>query len=165
MVGTGINSDPAMAARRIQAHQQRLAPVGFWPPQDKAWGDRFRESSFFNNFVQNSFGRSYGTYSGNNVTFIKFSAYRQFTRASPADYSNENALFSFDVGSLTDYGWLELSVNGLNVDVLGYAYDNTGKPIKAGAVPEPQHLPLALGALVFGAIGVRELRKKRIAVA
>ena len=69
-------------------------------------------------------------------------------------------MFSFDVGSLTDYGWLELSVNGLNVDVLGYAYDNTGKLIKAGAVPEPQHLPLALGALAFGAIGIRELRKE-----
>ncbi len=85
--------------------------------------------------------------------------------SSPANYSREYALFSFDVGSLTDYGWLELSVNGLNVDVLGYAYDNTGKLIKAGAVPEPQHLPLALGALAFGAIGVRELRKKRIAAA
>ena len=92
------------------------------------------------------------------------------TSYSPASYSNQFALFRFDVGSQTDYGWLELSLrNGFDtgpiVDVIGYAYDTSGKPIPAGAVPEPKHLPLALAALALGAIGVRELRAKHKAAA
>ena len=69
------------------------------------------------------------------------------------------------MGGQTDYGWLELSGQYPIVDVLGYAYQTNGKPIKAGDVPEPQRLPAALGALALGAIGLKEWRKKQNAVA
>jgi hypothetical protein len=80
------------------------------------------------------------------------------------------ALFRFDVGSQTDYGWLELQLGNIGdsapfIRLIGYAYDTSGKPIPAGAIPEPKHLPLALGALALGAVGLREWRKKRNATA
>ena len=83
-----------------------------------------------------------------------------------AGYGDQYALFRFSVGPQTDYGWLELD---LGIDSLGYpivttvayAYDNSGKPIRAGAIPEPKRLPLALGALALGAVGVREWRTRR----
>lgn len=97
---------------------------------------------------------------------VSFRHYEYRTRYSLAGYGTQYALFSFDVGSQTDYGWLELSLGGLPgsapfVRLIGYAYDTSGKPIPAGAIPEPKHLPLALGALALGAVGVREWRKKR----
>jgi hypothetical protein len=97
-----------------------------------------------------------------------FTRYTQQTRYTLAGYGKEYALFTFDVGSQTDYGWLELSLGGSFgplVRLIGYAYDTTGQPISAGAIPEPKHLPLALGALALGAIGVREWRAKRKAAA
>ena len=82
------------------------------------------------------------------------------------DYGTDYALFRFDAGSQIDYGWLELRLGSPEggqpfVRVVGYAYDTSGKPIKAGEVPEPEHLPAALGALALGAIGLKEWRKKR----
>jgi hypothetical protein len=105
------------------------------------------------------------------VSFAR-SSYR--THYSLIGYGTQYALFSFDVGSQTDYGWLELSLGGVPgsepfIRAIGYAYDTSGKPIPAGAIagaiPEPKHLPLALGALALGAVGVREWRKKRSATA
>ena len=91
------------------------------------------------------------------------------TGYSPPSYTDQFALFRFNVGSQTDYGWLELSLQngfdtGPTLAILGYAYDTSGKPIPAGAIPEPRQLPLALAALALGAVGVRELRAKRKAV-
>jgi hypothetical protein len=97
---------------------------------------------------------------------IRFYQTKQSTRYDLPARGNQFALFRFDIGAQTDYGWLELGLGNLGdrkpfIRAIGYAYDTTGKPIKAGAVPEPQHLPLALSALALGAIGVREWRKKR----
>jgi hypothetical protein len=104
------------------------------------------------------------THNGIGVFNFSRTAYRTYYRL--ASYGTEYALFRFDVGAQTDYGWLKLSLGGVPgsapfVRAIGYAYDTSGKPIPAGAIPEPKHLPLALGALALGAIGVREWRKKR----
>ena len=112
------------------------------------------------------FGSIHSYFRFSSTGFIRGTRYSRNTAYSPASYSNQFALFRFDVGSQTDYGWLELSLrNGFDtgpiVDVIGYAYDTSGKPIPAGAVPEPKELPLALAALALGAMGVRELRGKR----
>ncbi len=100
-------------------------------------------------------------------------SYYQSVRRTAYDLAGlgkQFALFRFDVGSQTDYGWLELSLGNHGrsapfVRLIGYAYETTGEPIRAGAVPEPEHLPLALGALALGAMGVREWRRKRNAAA
>jgi hypothetical protein len=48
------------------------------------------------------------------------------------------------------YGWIGIDINNapdLTGEITGFAYDNTGAPIPAGAVPEPAGLALlALGA-------------------
>jgi len=120
-------------------------------------------------FRQNVWTRTNGA-THNGVGSISFRQYNYRTGYSLAGYGTQYALFSFDVGSQTDYGWLELSLGGSPgsapfVRLIGYAYDTSGKQIPAGAIPEPKHLPLALGALALGAVGVREWRKKRNATA
>lgn len=79
---------------------------------------------------------------------------------------DQYALFRFNIGSQVDYGWIEFDeLNGRGTgpyfQLVGYAYDTSGQAIRAGEVPEPPHVPLALSALSFGAIGVREWRKNR----
>lgn len=79
------------------------------------------------------------------------------------------------VNGQTDYGWAEISLNNggtppsrhsnhSNPDdptgqftLYGYAYDDSGLPIGAGAIPEPSSLAL----LVAGAAGVAALRRRK----
>ena len=94
-----------------------------------------------------------------------------FHTSWPGSFQRQYALFSFTdpATSQPDYGWLEMSAymssrGGPRVTVIAAAYDPSGNPLPAGAgapIPEPQRLPIALGALALGAIGVREWRKKR----
>ena len=79
---------------------------------------------------------------------------------------------STQLGALR-YGWAEVSLNmtfnnspggGPNVTIFGYAYDNTGAKPTMGqqAVPEPTSMALmVLGALTFGARGLRSWRRQR----
>jgi hypothetical protein len=73
-----------------------------------------------------------------------------------------------------DYGWIDVQVvsNGANsssgytTTIYGWAYDNSGASILAGAtasaVPEPTTLSLfGLGALALGARGLRNLKSRR----
>jgi PEP-CTERM motif len=80
-------------------------------------------------------------------------------------------------GGALRYGWLEAIITkasnpgfppNVEVDVVRYAYDDTGAQIgPPAAVPEPASIVLGgLGALVMGAAGVRRWRKnKQLAVA
>jgi len=74
-------------------------------------------------------------------------------------------------GNALRYGWAELGLTiganlGPDVTIYRYAYDPTGTPIAMGAVPEPSSVSLlALGALAFGARGVRAWRRNRPAKA
>jgi hypothetical protein len=105
------------------------------------------------------------------------------------NFADEYALFHFNGGGNSGccYGWVELSFNmiqtplpprpgsgpgstgqnGPNLDILGYAYDDTGALIPAGytgpeSLPEPSTVELTgLGALALGAEGLRRWRKAR----
>ena len=166
MVGTRVSNNPVIGYRRYMSGNT-AGIIRFPSPSGKGVTQPLT-ASVFASWVQRTNGRFYATYRGKNYTFIYFSAYNRSTPNDFPNYSKEYALFRFDVDNQADYGWLELSVKGgsnATVDVLGYAYDTSGKPIKAGEVPEPQHLPVALGALALGAIGLKEWRKERKAVA
>lgn len=67
----------------------------------------------------------------------------------------------------TDYGWVQLTTTGATgypATITGYAYENTGAALFAGAVPEPgTNAALALGALALGAVGVRRWRQSKAA--
>lgn len=93
----------------------------------------------------------------------------------PATYSDHKYLaFEFSDsthGGAIRYGWAEIlltngnldTTTGPNVTIYGYAYDDTGAFIAAGAtsVPEPSSAAfLALGALIVGAKGLRTWRRK-----
>lgn len=74
-----------------------------------------------------------------------------------------------DTSSNTNYGWIEVTWDGTDFQILSAAYESTpGTPILAGAttaVPEPS--TGALAALVLGgtALGVARRRRKKIAPA
>ena len=175
MVGTGITNSAAIVEHRHR-YDDVFATARFRSGSGKGV-TRPLAGSGVSRFVEHVLSRRYFTTSkGQKVSSIVFSAYQRSTTNLPLSYNNEYALFRFDIGPKTDYGWLELSVNYVGtggaggpenydlypvVDVLGYAYDTNGKPLPAGAIPEPQRLPLALGALALGAVGVTEWRKKR----
>jgi hypothetical protein len=70
--------------------------------------------------------------------------------------------FRFDIGGNVRYGWLDVEVRGSGsaansggIFFFGAAYDDTGAPIAAGAVPGPG----TLGALALGAAAC--LRRSR----
>jgi hypothetical protein len=92
---------------------------------------------------------------------------------------NKYALFDFNGGAQTDYGWILFDNaitqfkgvgTGPDFTIVSYAYDNTGALIAAGdtgqsngsPVPEPDCFALSgLGALALGAVGHRRWRAAR----
>ena len=76
--------------------------------------------------------------------------------------------FTNEATGATNYGWAQLSISASYISqprtIVGYAYDDTGAAIAAGAVPEPTtNAALGLGALALGAMGVRRWRKAKAA--
>jgi hypothetical protein len=88
-------------------------------------------------------------------------------------FSDEYALFTFPSGPNTLYGWIHLSFSitggvgtdpnfGPTLTIHDFAYDDTGAPLAAGAVPEPATaVSTGLAALALGAAGLRRWRKAR----
>jgi hypothetical protein len=101
----------------------------------------------------------------------------QSTVHSPDSFGSTYLAFEFkdssQAGSPMRYGWVQISLSNGNLitgndfpqlTISGWAYDNTGAQIPTGAVPEPGSISLlALGALTFGAAGVRSWRRNRAA--
>jgi len=95
----------------------------------------------------------------------------------PGAFSNKYLLFSFEnssSGNQLEYGWVGMSAatvtagntSKMSVTLTGWAYDDTGAKITAGAIPEPGSATLAMGgALVLGAAGLRQWRKRKAATA
>jgi hypothetical protein len=64
-------------------------------------------------------------------------------------------------GQTVQFGWVELSYNvDQTVTLYGFAYDNSGAAIAAGAVPEPAE-DAALGALLAGCAAAYAARRRR----
>lgn len=104
--------------------------------------------------VNHLFSASFGAYSGQSFSG-KYLAF-EFKGSSP--------------DSTMLYGWVQLGLNNgpfstgdyPQLIVSGWAYDNTGAQIPMGAVPEPGSASLlVLGALAFGAKGIRFWRRNR----
>jgi hypothetical protein len=54
----------------------------------------------------------------------------------------------------------------MSVTLTGWAYEDSGTMINAGTIPEPGSAALAMGgALVLGAAGLRQWRKRKSATA
>jgi len=99
----------------------------------------------------------------------------------PGSFSNKYLLFSFKnslSGNQLQYGWVGMSAGtvtagtpaNMSVTLTDWAYDDSGAKIIAGAigwpVPEPSSAALAMsGALVLGAAGLRQWRKRKAATA
>jgi hypothetical protein len=77
--------------------------------------------------------------------------------------------FKVSSGALAgDLGWVQVKVSDAGsptypteVEVLGWAYDDSGAAIAAGDVGTPEPGTAALGLLAFGALGILALRKRR----
>jgi hypothetical protein len=93
--------------------------------------------------------------------------------AGLSPFSLEYSLFKFTIPATgqTDYGWVQLSYavgikpgTGPDLTITGYAWDDSGALLPAGAtsIPEPGTMGLTgLGALALGAVGLRRWRKTR----
>lgn len=117
----------------------------------------------YTNFLQRRSG--YFSSSGRPTGF-----YESVTKSRSREFfgfgADQYVDFRFDVDGQSDYGWLEYDITNQQhgppqFQLIAYAYNTDGEPLPAGFVPEPRNLPLALGALSLGAIGVREWRKSR----
>ena len=97
----------------------------------------------------------------------------------PGAFSNKYLLFTFknsSSGNQLQYGWVGMSAatvtagtpGNMSVTLTDWAYDDTGAKIIAGdigAIPEPATSALMGGALVLGAAGLRQWRKRKAATA
>jgi hypothetical protein len=92
------------------------------------------------------------------------------TSPNPLMFNSSNNLIGFQFfnegTNSVEYGWMRISLAGDQGsqprDVVEYAYENTGAPIGAGAIPEPTTAAL-LGVMAAGALGVRAWRKRKAA--
>lgn len=65
--------------------------------------------------------------------------------------------FKFLIGGQTRYGWVDVRVTGGGFEFFGAAYEDSGAPIAAGAVPAPG----SLGALALGAAALLRRGKRK----
>jgi hypothetical protein len=119
-----------------------------------------------------------GTTIGSNLSFTPGTSYSYFNNYYPGgpigagakngDWKPGNEGFlglTILLNTTTVYGWADVTLNnldgttnGLPVYTLhGFAYDDTGAPIAAGAIPEPSSIAL----LAAGAAGVLALKRRR----
>jgi hypothetical protein len=104
---------------------------------------------------------------------------QQYGHTPNSGYDHQYLAWAFQdssqAGSPWRYGWADVSLSignvnsgipgsGPNVTIWGYAYDNTGAKPNLGIVPEPSSISLlVLGAMAFGARGLRAWRRDRAA--
>ena len=86
-----------------------------------------------------------------------------FSRGQFSDVNTGYLGVRFSAGG-TKYGWIHIDLvaaGGSSFHIAGYAYEDDGSPIQAGArIPEPSTIALAL--LASGAAGVMRSRRKKI---
>lgn len=121
------------------------ASIAATPPADSdiyIMGYSSDDFSMYRRFSPNAVAR-------NGADLLEFSAGQEIE--SGADFGTygdllDNSSFDTSMGQYagvrlddTNYGWVQLSFDSVNntVTVYDFAYDNSGAPIDAGAIPEP----------------------------
>jgi hypothetical protein len=91
--------------------------------------------------------------------FSTFSASFQSSQFTNGNFPSSQAGFlGVKLGS-GNFGWIQVHASLHELEIIDWAYDDSGKHIEAGNVPEPALL--GLGLLSLGAAGVRELRRRK----
>jgi hypothetical protein len=98
--------------------------------------------------------------------FLAFDPSPHLSETGTTNFTGGNFLgFQLDSGN---FGWLELTIStslGAGSEhgftITGYAYQDSGAGITAGAVPEPSEFGIGLGLLALGVAGSRRWRKNK----
>jgi len=154
-LGFGRHTDAVNSSRWVTAGQ-------------RAGYVRLRTNASF--VVVAPLGRTWNQIGGAPSTFGTVGAVNLYGHFPPS-FDHQYLAFKFQdssQGSLALYGWVDLSLSnpangsGPDVTIFGYAFDTTGALLPTGIVPEPSPIALlALGALAFGAKGLRSWRRNR----
>ncbi|MEM1221904.1 MAG: hypothetical protein AAGH40_04015 [Verrucomicrobiota bacterium] len=85
------------------------------------------------------------------------SAFRLFYNGgyTSPDFGSDTFLAFRD--GLGNFGWIEATWDGSTFELLGIAYEDSGAPIEAGAIPEASNFAL----IAAGAAGLAALRRRR----
>jgi len=109
---------------------------------------------------------TFDTKIGQELNFANFFSSLASNRPASVQAGHWNALgtdylgLEFEIGSQTDYGWAQITVNSnYTITLDGVAYNNSGGSIGAGETPEPNSLLL----MALGAAGLAAYRRKRAA--
>ncbi|MEO0509775.1 MAG: hypothetical protein AAF065_07950 [Verrucomicrobiota bacterium] len=93
-----------------------------------------------------------------------FSAGGTFYNGGTFDNSlGQYAGVAFDSGSGIRYGWLQLQFDQVanTINLVDFAYDDSGADIAAGAVPEPAHAPVIAALLAGSAAACMRRQQKK----
>lgn len=103
-----------------------------------------------------------GDYIGPSALGVTFSGALAYASNANSEFDNASDKFiglSFPSGGNTLFAWIRVDIDNAagTFVVKDYAYDTTGSPITAGAIPEPG----TLGLLAAGAVGLGAMRRRR----
>jgi len=109
-----------------------------------------------------------GTLINGTFNFGRSDSTVETTGPTAFNLNSSNNIFGFrflnEGTGVYDFGWARVSLAGTLQGqpraIVEYAYENTGAPIAAGAIPEPTTLAL-LSVMAVGAIGVRAWRNRK----
>jgi hypothetical protein len=142
-------------------------------------------STSLNTFTPTPSPGGLGSYVGTGTTYFNLAFGTAISAAStygstgtntvaagtPLNLNSSNNLIGFRfineaAGGATMYGWMRISLTSSASSqprlIVEYAYEDTGGPILAGAIPEPSTVAL-FGVMAAGALGVRAWRKRKAA--
>ena len=160
-VVTGVNNPNPALVPGWDVNPYGTAALTMFSPAAPPGGQVYVGSGGYFNLTLGTLISAASTYSSGNLSG---------TSPNPLNFNTSNNIIGFrfqnEVTGTVQYGWFQVSLSSGQATqprtIVAYAYEDTGAPIAAGAIPEPTTFAL-MGVMAIGALGVREWRKCKAA--